>query len=102
MKPMVEQLSKILSATSIQTMKSHKLSAFLQASEDDGLSLKGPAQGSMDIGGGGHSDGIMSTLEGMKTKAEDQLSAARKGAWKLSTTRTWSRWQERTRRGTSR
>merc|ERR1719265_167622 len=74
-------LQKILEAASVETARKRKLQAFLQSSENDDLSLHAP-QGSVDIGGGGHSGGILETLEGMKAKAEDQLSAARKAAMK--------------------
>merc|ERR1719456_1422235 len=78
LQPITDALSKILAASRVSTLRKKQLGAFLQAQEDDGLSLKTP-QGTVDVGGGGHSAGIMSTLNDMKTKAEDQLSAARKG-----------------------
>jgi hypothetical protein len=78
--PLANVLGKIVDATGVSIAKKRALAGFLQTEdqEDADLTLHAP-QGSVDIGGGGHSDGIMSTLEDMKTKAEDQLSAVRKG-----------------------
>merc|ERR1719262_913918 len=76
--PVVDVLSKIIEASGVQGAKKRALGAFLQSHENDDLSLNQP-QGSTESYGG-HSGGIVSTLEDMKAKAEDQLSAARKGA----------------------
>merc|ERR1719440_2642983 len=81
LQPFADVLGRIVDATGVNVAKKRALAGFLQTEdkEDADLSLNTP-QGTVDIGGGGHSDGIMQTLEDMKTKAEDQLSAARKGA----------------------
>merc|ERR1719408_137900 len=81
LQPFADALGRIVDATGVNVAKKRALAGFLQTEdkEDADLSLSTP-QGSVDIGGGGHSDGIMSTLEDMKTKAEDQLSAVRKAA----------------------
>merc|ERR1719262_951756 len=76
--PVMDVLSKIIEASGVQGAKKRALGAFLQSHENDDLSLHQP-QGSTESYGG-HSGGIVSTLEDMKTKADDQLSAARKGA----------------------
>merc|ERR550514_414353 len=81
LQPFADVLGRIVDATGVNVAKKRALAGFLQTEdkEDADLSLSTP-QGTVDIGGGGHSDGIMSTLEDMKTKAEDQLSAVRKAA----------------------
>merc|ERR1719454_1945066 len=81
LQPFADVLGRIVDATGVSIAKKRALAGFLQTEdkEDADLTLNQP-QGSVDIGGGGHSDGIMSTLEDMKTKAEDQLSAVRKAA----------------------
>merc|ERR1719262_1279126 len=81
LKPLADVLGRIADAAGLIGLKKHKLEALLQSGENDDLSLHAP-QGSVDVGGGGHSGGILETLEGMKAKAEDQLSSARKAAMK--------------------
>merc|ERR1719235_1584213 len=83
LQPFADALGKIVDATSINTARKRALGAFLQSQsedkEDADLTLNAP-QGTVDIGGGGHSGGIMQTLEDMKSKAEGQLSDVRKAA----------------------
>jgi len=83
LQPFADALGKIVDATSINTARKRALGAFLQSQsedkEDADLTLNAP-QASVDIGGGGHSGGIMQTLEDMKSKAEGQLSDVRKAA----------------------
>merc|ERR1719214_549050 len=71
-------LNQIIEASGVQSARKRELGAFLQSHENDDLVLNAP-QAEVEAYGG-HSGGIVETLEDMKTKAEDQLSAARKGA----------------------
>jgi chromosome segregation ATPase len=81
LQPFADVLGRIVDATGVNFARKRQLSAFLQTedTEDADLTLNAP-QGSVDIGGGGHSGGIMQTLEDMKAKAEGQLSDVRKAA----------------------
>merc|ERR1719506_1893045 len=81
LQPFADVLGRIVDAAGVNVAKKRALAGFLQTEdkEDADLTLSAP-QGSVDIGGGGHSGGIMQTLEDMKTKAEGQLSDVRKGA----------------------
>merc|ERR1719262_2060688 len=78
LKPVVDVLGRIIEASGVQGAKKRALGAFLQSHENDDLSLNQP-QGNTEAYGG-HSGGIVETLEDMKTKAEDQLTTARKAA----------------------
>merc|ERR550514_634846 len=74
----MDVLAKIIEASGVEGAKKRTLGAFLQSHENDDLSLKQPQAATEEYSS--HSGGIVETLEDMKTKAEDQLSAARKGA----------------------
>merc|ERR550514_2040627 len=78
LKPVTDVLAKIIEASGVQGAKKRALGAFLQSHENDDLALNAPQANVQDYSS--HSGGIVETLEDMKTKAEDQLSAARKGA----------------------
>merc|ERR550514_2708743 len=78
LKPVTDVLAKIIEASGVEGARKRALGAFLQSHENDDLSLNAPQANVQDYSS--HSGGIVETLEDMKTKAEDQLSAARKGA----------------------
>jgi len=78
LKPIMAVLDKIIEASGVQGAKKRALNVFLQDRSNDDLSLRAPQANTEDYSS--HSGGIVATLEDMKTKAEDQLSAARKGA----------------------
>ena len=78
LKPVVDVLAKIIEASGVDSAKKRALGAFLQTNENDDLSLKAPQAATEEYSS--HSGGIVETLEDMKTKAEDQLTTARKGA----------------------
>merc|ERR550514_1638406 len=81
LQPFADVLGRIVDATGVNVARKRALAGFLQSEdkEDADLTLNAP-QGNVDIGGGGHSGGIMQTLEDMKAKAEGQLSDVRKAA----------------------
>ena len=78
LKPVADVLAKIIEASGVEGAKKRTLGAFLQSHENDDLSLKAPQAATEEYSS--HSGGIVETLEDMKTKAEDQLTTARKGA----------------------
>jgi len=71
-------LAKIIEASGVQGARKRALNAFIQDKSNDDLTLRQPQANTEEYSS--HSGGIVETLEDMKTKAEDQLSAARKGA----------------------
>jgi len=78
LQPTLDALSKIIEASGVNGARKKNLGAFLQDHSNDDLSLKQPQATTESYGG--HSGGIVETLEDMKAKAEDQLSANRKAA----------------------
>merc|ERR1719197_1477034 len=70
-----EALSVMVQASFLNSADASRLTAFVQASNDDeDSSLGAPAAQVYE----GHSDGIIGTLEGLTEKAEGQLEKARK------------------------
>jgi len=78
LKPVMDVLAKIIEASGVQGARKRALNAFIQDKSNDDLTLRQPQANTEEYSS--HSGGIVETLEDMKTKAEDQLSAARKGA----------------------
>jgi len=74
----MQVLSKIVEASGVTGAKKKALNAFLQDHSNDDLALNQPQASTESYGS--HSGGIVETLEDMKAKAEDQLSANRKAA----------------------
>lgn len=69
-------LSQIVDAAWVDSNSKEKLTGFLQSMSDDSLSLHQPQAKTSAYES--HSDGIVTTLEDMKDKAEDALQGARK------------------------
>merc|ERR1719487_1233937 len=78
LKPVMDVLAKVIEASGVQGAKTRALNVFIQDKSNDDLTLRQPQANTEEYSS--HSGGIVETLEDMKTKAEDQLSAARKGA----------------------